>query len=729
MVEIWETLSIKVTVPFFLPGAMTYLFFVGFISILGQVVLLRELNVAFYGIELIYTLALGIWLLCSACGALIAQKIQNPSFLRINLLFFLLFFCIPLDVAFIRSIRILFTGTSGAYLPLASQIAAMSAALLPIGLLLGLLFQWTAQAYMKNGKSLAAAYAIECVGGLAGGIGSTLFLKFGFQNFTIGIICACFALGASFLKVGTKKSRWFYALIAAVIAALLFWKAPEFDRVMTSWTHPNLSETKDTPYSRITITHSAGQTSIFENDALAFDTEGTQAEELVHLAALQHPNPQKILILGGGVEGIVREALLHSPASIDYVELNRSLLKIAPRHLPFEIQQSLQSDKVQIIIEDPRRFLSGASLYDLILVGMPEPSSGQANRFYTLEFFQQCVKKLNRGGILAFRLQSSENVWTPLLTRRMVSIYSAAKSVFPEISFIPGSVNVVVCSLGMLITDPSLLAARLESRKIKANLITPRYLNYLYANDRFLEIGGILRAGSAPINTDARPICYQYTIMIWLSKFIPSMNFADFPHITFSIGRGILLLLVLGLLMLALRFVRWSIRRALLTGIAAYAGMALETCLLLHFQTKSGILYQDIGILLTSFMAGLALGAIAVAKMRLPLPKRTGAAILLGFALLSAIIAWEIHSGRGASLLPASGLLLLVGIFVAAVFSYASLYAADDQKKIIAPLYAADLIGGCIGALITSLLLVPLAGLAASAWLMMPAVLLFALLL
>jgi len=46
---------------------MDYLFFIGFVSILGQVALLRELSVAFYGVELIYTLALGV---CS--GGLLA---------------------------------------------------------------------------------------------------------------------------------------------------------------------------------------------------------------------------------------------------------------------------------------------------------------------------------------------------------------------------------------------------------------------------------------------------------------------------------------------------------------------------------------------------------------------------------------------------------------------------------------------------------------------------------
>jgi len=52
-----------------------YLLITGFISILGQVVILRELNVAFYGIELIYIIALGIWLLGTAAGTISGKYI------------------------------------------------------------------------------------------------------------------------------------------------------------------------------------------------------------------------------------------------------------------------------------------------------------------------------------------------------------------------------------------------------------------------------------------------------------------------------------------------------------------------------------------------------------------------------------------------------------------------------------------------------------------------------
>lgn len=710
---------------------MSYLFIVGFVSILGQVVLLRELSVAFYGVELIYTLALGVWLLCTACGALISGKSENPSFANIAGLFLLVSVMVPLDVAFIRASRLIFSGIPGAYLPFHTQMGIMSASLLPVGLLLGLLFQWTAKVYVARGRSLAAAYAIESAGGLAGGLCATLFLKFGFQNFLLALVCALVASGSCFLNASRHKSRWVFPAAAAIAIALttLAWKASHLDHFMTSWTHPSLVATCDTPYSRITVISRNGQVSVFENDALLFDSESTRAEEFVNLAALQHPAPKRILVLGGGIEGTVREALLHAPQTVDYVELNSGLIHIVAQHLASDIQNSLRAPKVRIIHDDPRRFLDHASNYDLILIGMPEPASGQANRFYTQEFFRQCYSRLNSQGVVAFSLHAAENFWTPQLTRKMVSIYRAAKSVFPDVLVLPGTNSVILGSTHGLSRDPSIPAARLVKRAIPARLISANYLQYLYTNDRFREVARRLASGVAPINTDVRPICYQYAIMGWLSMFYPSSKLRDFSFPELSSSRCLIWLLALFLLFLLLRRVRWPMRRTVLAGLAGFAGMVLETILILHFQTRNGILFQDIGILLTGFMAGLAIGALAVNGMKQRLSNRLAITLLLGFAILNASVGWRIGTGKSAGLAEVFVLLTLTGLFVAAIFALASLREPNDQQKIIAPLYSADLLGGCLGSLLSSLILAPIAGLALTAWLMVPIAVFSALLL
>ena len=91
-----------------------YLLAIGLISILGQVVLLRELNVSFYGIELIYLLALGIWLFWTAVGAVVGRRNRFPSIKHIAALFIIFGIAIPLDIVFIRSSRLIFGGIPGA---------------------------------------------------------------------------------------------------------------------------------------------------------------------------------------------------------------------------------------------------------------------------------------------------------------------------------------------------------------------------------------------------------------------------------------------------------------------------------------------------------------------------------------------------------------------------------------------------------------------------------------
>jgi spermidine synthase len=697
------------------------LFIIGLISILGQVVLLRELNVASFGVELVYILALGFWLAATALGALSCRsaRAQRPGLLTIPLLFFAAL--LPLAVAFARGSRVLAGGVPGAYLPFGEQIVTIGITLLPAGFVTGWLFRRAAGLFVSERRTVAAAYAIESAGGLAGGLLSSLGLHWGVQNIALALTGGLIAAAAPLLiTAGTRQSRSrLPAVTLCVVLLLCLYQAPALDDVMTRWNHPSLVESRDTPYGRISITQREQQVSVFVNNALAFETEGTEAEHFAHLAALQHPRPERILILGGGIEGTVAEVLKHGPVAVDYVEVDPAMISTVRDHLSPQRQEPLGKPGVRIITDDPRRFLQADGRYDLILIGMPEPSSGQANRFYTLEFFQLCRDRLKPDGIVALRLQDAENRWTPQMTERALSIRGALFAVFGNVLIIPGDTDVVTASPGSLPSDPQVLIERLRSRGIRSRLISEPFIRYLLTNDRFSEVDETVKTRTAPLNTDRRPICYQLTSLLWLSKFYPALtglSFGDIERLTEGKQTWIAAAAGLLLILLLIARLRPSWRRTLLVGVAGFAGMVLETVLILQYQTRHGVLYRDLGILITAFMLGLTAGSFAVAaaargKSRYrTIGRKWGGGFMAGLMLLGTLAFFQAQIGRFAELAETAGLLAAAGFFVAGVFAYASLRGAPDQEKAISPLYAVDLFGGCLGSVAASLFMVPLIG-------------------
>ncbi len=705
------------------------LFIIGLISILGQVLLLRDLNVALYGVELFYILALGGWLLWSAAGTWIGSRVNASATWTVPALFLLWAVFLLLDVFFIRGSRVLFAGVPGAYLPFYQQFGIVMLAVSLPGILLGWLFCECARFYCQNGRTLASAYAVECTGGVVGGLLATVFLLWGIPNLTIAVLCSVMALLGAVLAVERADHPFrTVGLILFIALISLLLRAAIFDRQTIAWNHPDLLASCDSAYGRITVTGLSGQVAVYENDILSFETEGTSAEAFVHPAMLQHSRADSVLLLGGALEGLIGEVQKHHPRQITAVELNPVLVNTVRSYLPAVIKESLKEKNVRLAYADPRQYLLQPGAYDVILVGMPEPDTGQANRFYTEDFFRLCASRLNPRGVLALRLRSAENFWTPVLRERMRSVHAALKQVFPQVIFLPGTTNVILASATPLPASPEMLVDRWQKRNVSARLVSPPYLRYLYTNDRFAEINGDLQQAGVTPNTDVRPLCYRYTLLMWLSKFFPALGGRD---ISIS-GRALLTVSGLVLLGLTLCFAfarrRERLRRGVIVFTAAFVGMVQETILILYYQVKAGVLYRDLGVLLMAFMAGLAAGSLAVnwGMKRAGNRKGWGPAILGGFFLLTAGIAGLVWGSVSLGFLGTALLLFASGFFVAAVFAFASLHRVADQQQVIAPLYGADLFGGCLASLMAGLLLVPLLGLDISAWLMLgPAVLLF----
>jgi spermidine synthase len=694
-----------------------WLLAVGAIAMLGQVVLLRELEVAFFGSELVLVLGLGAWLAGTAAGAASGGRSGVPGERAVRRLFVVLGVALPLAVVLARGVRVLFGGVPGGYLPFGLQMLSLALCLVPISLLLGLLFQWTARRFAASGRSLATAYAVESAGGLIGGLLATLLLAAGVQNWCAAVLCAVLAFAVAWPGSGTSREAAAAGLFLAFVFAVA---APWYDRGMTEWNHPALVATRDTPYARVTVTERLGQVAVFENDALAYESEGTAAEEFVHLAAVQRDAPRSVLVLGGAAQGLIPEALGHHPRRVDDVELDRALLALVRAHLPERSRRALADPRVRVVCADPRRFLARAGRYDLILSGLPEPESGRTNRYYTREFFAACAAHLAPDGVLALRLRGAENLWTPVLARRAAGIYQALRAVFPETIVLPGVTNLLLASGAPLVRDPEVLGERLRARGLRTRLVSPAYVRYLYTNDRFARIADLLARTPARPNRDARPACYQSTMLLWLARFFPRLARLDLPEPdagTFARSPWSWAGALVMLLLFAFARRRGTLRRALLAGTAGFAGMLLEAALLLEYQTRAGVLFQDLGLLLTMFMGGLALGAWALERaLRAARGGRLAGAltfaVLLGLALASAAL---LHAGSVGGLGGSSALLFACGFLVAAAFAYAVSYGAPDPQAVLGPVYAADLLGGCAGSLVAGLVTIPMLGLPATA--------------
>ncbi|MCL5266526.1 MAG: hypothetical protein M1469_00285 [Bacteroidetes bacterium] len=732
---------------------VAYLVTIGFISILGQVVVLRELNVAFYGIELIYILAIGFWLFGTAIGAAVGRRSSVPAEKHIDVLLLVTVAVLIIDVGFIRGVRNIFGVVVGGYLPFIKQIIGLAIALLPLSIMSGLLFQWCAKRFVSESQSLAKAYAIESAGGVLGGLSSTLFFSFGLQNFSAALICTGAAVGivtlaatrAERLSGDLKDSRTepqetprhgvlkILSMGGLICVVILLAASPYIDRWMTSWNHTGLVETRDTPYSRVTVTTQEGQVCVFEDDALAYETQSISAEEFVQLSTLQLDKPKRVLLLGGGFEGIILELLKLPVKKIEYIEINRKIIETVRRHLPREIGSSLADQRVDIIYEDPRQFLHRRRLYDMILVAMPEPMSAQNNRFYTSEFFDECSMMLDKDGVLAFEIKSAENMWTPQMQARNASIYCALKSVFNSIVVLPGVTNIFIASESTLTTDPARLAERFKERAIRTRLVSPQYINYLYTNDRFVGVNKMLSAGSPVPNSDLHPACYGYTMSIWLSKFSNDFKLPA-PHaltITDLAGSVFFWLMLVIVLIISVGRKLAAARRFALVMLAGLTGMVTETLLLLNYQSKSGVLYQDIGILLMSFMIGLTLGAFLTDRFMHSIfyqekssPQNnylmilSGVTLLICFTLLNVATYFLLRLEFLHSLYSTSLVLVLDGAFVSATFAFAAIRETKDRRVTPIRLYSADLIGGSVGSLIASFLLIPVYGILATSIIM-----------
>lgn len=146
-------------------------------------------------------------------------------------------------------------------------------------------------------------------------------------------------------------------------------------------------------------------------DGLVMTTEKDEFvyhEMLAHVPLVIHGHPSRVLIIGGGDGGLLREVLRHpSVKSVDMVEIDPKVVEISREHLP-AIACALDDPRAHLHFDDGARFVHRArESYDVILVDSTEPM-GAGEVLYATDFFQDCRMALKPGtGLFAAQALSA----------------------------------------------------------------------------------------------------------------------------------------------------------------------------------------------------------------------------------------------------------------------------------------------------------------------------------
>lgn len=686
----------------------------GFTTTVAQVLLVRELVAVFYGNELVLGLILAAWLAWGALGAglsgrfaLYGHKAPNRiiagGLVALGLL-------PALQMLLVRAARGLLRVPPGALVEFGPMVGTVVLAVAPTCLLAGALFPLLTRRLAETGRPPGQAYLWECAGAAIGGVLFSFILIRYLDPFqTAALVLAADLAAALLIDFRPPAPGFRLTAIGFLLTATGFLlTAPLIHRATLRWQWSDLAFAADSPYGRIVIQARDSQRIFYENGILMFETQGTRPEEVVHPPLLAHPAPRDVLLIGGAAAGNLREALRHPVAHVTVVEPDPLILRAARLHLPPDEAAMLDNPQVTVILADGRRFVQTApKTFDVVILDLPEPSTGALNRFYTEEFFREVRAILNPGGVLALGLPAAENYWSPELARRNGSVYHTLRAAFPHVLTLPGDTTYFLASADPLEADPDRWGRRLAERGITTRWMTAAYIRYLFTTDRFAQVREALeRTAGVRLNRDLMPICYYYDLALWLSRFTPRLRgFFERTDVLRLSWVALALALPVGLSRLRRG---WALPMAV--GGAGLAGMMLEVVILLAFQVRHGSLYAQVSLIVAAYMVGMVLGSRwgASRRWKSPMARRALLALMGALALGAAVLPLLLQRPLPAPVFPL--LALLAGGWGGAVFPLALGAEQGDVGRAAGRLYGADLAGGCLGALLGGTVFIPLLG-------------------
>ena len=595
-------------------------------------------------------------------------------------------------------------------------------------------------------------YLWESLGAGLGGLLATFVLIPQLSNFDIIIFLSILNLFLSaFLLSGKscrglinqaptnpgifQRAKTVFVWLGIIILIFIFFslklgKILDHFSLSKAWRNLPIVHSEDSVYGNIAVMKTSEQVTFYENGLILFSyPDEYSSEEAVLFALAQNPEGKRLLLIGGGLGGVLSLVQRFNGLKVFYVELDPKLIQIGQRFLPETEIKSLR--KANTIFSDGRLFVKRISEnpkhpYDIIILNLPDPFTAQINRFYTSEFFKMAKRILKEDGVFSFRVSSQVNYINKEQALYLSSLYRTLKLNFDEVKVLPGANAIFLASTKRELTDNwQKISSNLENKGIQAKYVSKNYLPDRLSKERIESLYAAINSMNGKVNYDFLPICYFYNTILWSTQF-KSLEKQIFlflikvKEIWFILVPSLFLFFILCFL-----YSRGTARRApanlALSAIfmVGFSSILLEIFVLLSFQVFYGYIYSQIGLILTSFMLGLAFGAflteMKISKGKIDFRWLSWVQfiqVLLSLLLLILIVYFSKNTVADFWMVLSFYLLMaLSGTIGGMEFVCANyLYLSFRNGKGVGTGYSVDLFGSALSSILVSAVFLPLLG-------------------
>lgn len=216
-------------------------------------------------------------------------------------------------------------------------------------------------------------------------------------------------------------------------------------------------------------------------------------EMLTHVPLLAHGSAKRILIIGGGDGGMLREVCRHQTVEqITQVEIDRAVVDMSIEHLPNHSAGAFDDPRFELVVDDGMNFVSSSDQqFDVIISDSTDPI-GPGESLFTKDFYQACKARLAPGGVLVTQngvsfMQLDEVQDT---ARRLHSLFSDSTFYSAAVPTYVGGIMTFAWATDnedLRAVDLSTLKARFESANIETRYYNPEIHQAAFALPQYVR--------------------------------------------------------------------------------------------------------------------------------------------------------------------------------------------------------------------------------------------------